>query len=60
MSVFMLTLIFYLRNFPLEQFGVRNVGYIEGEDMTSWLYFQKHFSAYLAGEIFPIPAPEEV
>jgi hypothetical protein len=34
--------------------------YIEGEDMTSWLYFQKHFSAYLAGEIFPIPAPEEV
>jgi hypothetical protein len=26
MSVFMLTLIFYLRNFPLEQFGVRNVG----------------------------------
>jgi hypothetical protein len=27
MSVFMLTLIFYLRNFPLEQFGVRNVGY---------------------------------
>ncbi|BAZ83906.1 DUF1838 domain-containing protein [Dolichospermum compactum] len=34
--------------------------YIQGEDMTSWLYFQKHFSAYLAGEIFPIPAPEEV
>jgi hypothetical protein len=28
MSVFMLTLIFYLRNFPLEQFGVRNVGLI--------------------------------
>ncbi|WP_017655538.1 DUF1838 domain-containing protein [Fortiea contorta] len=26
----------------------------EGEDMTSWLYFQKHFDAYLAGEIFPI------
>ena len=26
MSVFMLTLIFHLRNFPLEQFGVRNVG----------------------------------
>ncbi|MBD2444652.1 DUF1838 domain-containing protein [Dolichospermum sp. FACHB-1091] len=34
--------------------------YIEGEDMTSWLYFQKHFSAYLAGEIFPIPTPEAV
>jgi hypothetical protein len=34
--------------------------YVEGEDMTSWLYFQKHFSAYLAGEIFPIPALEEV
>ncbi|HLO84171.1 MAG TPA: DUF1838 domain-containing protein [Nostocaceae cyanobacterium] len=33
--------------------------YSEGEDMTSWLYFQKHFSAYLAGEQFPIPAPEE-
>jgi len=27
MSVFMLTLIFYLRNFPLGQFGVRNVGF---------------------------------
>jgi hypothetical protein len=26
-SVFMLTLIFHLRNFPLGQFGVRNVGY---------------------------------
>ena len=30
MSVFMLTLIFYLRNFPLEQFGVRNVGFNPG------------------------------
>jgi hypothetical protein len=30
MSVFMLTLIFYLRNFPLEQFGVRNVGLKDG------------------------------
>lgn len=27
-----------------------------GEDMTSWLYFQEHFDAYLAGETFPIPA----
>jgi len=31
----------------------------DGEDMTSWLYFQKHFDAYLAGEIFPLPEPEE-
>ncbi|WGV24751.1 DUF1838 domain-containing protein [Halotia branconii] len=31
----------------------------EGEDMTSWLYFQKHFQAYLAGEIFPLPVAEE-
>ncbi len=28
-------------------------------DMTSWTYFQKHFEAYLAGERFPIPEPEE-
>ncbi|MBH8576251.1 DUF1838 domain-containing protein [Nostocaceae cyanobacterium CENA369] len=33
--------------------------YLEGEDMTSWLYFQKHFQAYLAGEIFPIPETED-
>ncbi|WP_066380937.1 MULTISPECIES: DUF1838 domain-containing protein [unclassified Anabaena] len=33
--------------------------FIDGEDMTSWLYFQKHFQAYLAGETFPLPAPEE-
>jgi hypothetical protein len=33
--------------------------FIEGEDMTSWLYFQKHFDAYLAGEIFPLPAAED-
>ena len=32
----------------------------DGEDMTSWLYFQKHFPAYLSGEIFPLPADEEV
>jgi Protein of unknown function (DUF1838) len=30
---------------------------LDDEDMTSWLYFQQHFDAYLAGEIFPIPAP---
>ncbi|NET02564.1 MAG: DUF1838 domain-containing protein [Sphaerospermopsis sp. SIO1G2] len=33
--------------------------FIEGEDMTSWLYFKQNFSAYLAGEIFPLPAGEE-
>jgi hypothetical protein len=30
---------------------------LDDEDMTSWLYFQKHFDAYLAGESFPIPEP---
>ncbi len=30
---------------------------LDCEDMTSWLYFQEHFDAYLAGETFPIPAP---
>ncbi len=34
--------------------------FLDGEDMTSWLYFQKHFDAYLAGEIFPIPSAEEL
>ena len=29
------------------------------EDMTSWIYFQKHFEAYLAGERFPIPQAED-
>lgn len=33
--------------------------FLDVEDMTSWLYFQKHFDAYLAGEIFPLPQPEE-
>lgn len=33
--------------------------YLEGEDSTSWLYFQKHFEAYLAGERFPLPQPED-
>jgi hypothetical protein len=32
---------------------------LDVEDMTSWLYFQKHFDAYLAGEIFPLPEAEE-
>ena len=27
----------------------------EREDITSWIYFKKHFDAYLAGERFPIP-----
>jgi hypothetical protein len=29
---------------------------LDTEDMTSWLYFEKYFDAYLAGETFPIPA----
>jgi Protein of unknown function (DUF1838) len=29
------------------------------EDMTSWLYFQQHFDAYLAGKRFPLPVAEE-
>ena len=32
---------------------------LDTEDMTSWLYFKQHFDAYLRGEIFPIPQPEE-
>jgi hypothetical protein len=34
--------------------------FLDVEDITSWLYFQKHFDAYLAGEIFPLPQSEEV
>jgi Protein of unknown function (DUF1838) len=34
--------------------------FLEAEDITSWLYFQKYFDAYLAGEIFPLPQPEEI
>jgi hypothetical protein len=34
--------------------------FLDGEDITSWLYFQKHFDAYLAGETFPLPQPEEI
>jgi hypothetical protein len=30
------------------------------EDMSSWLYFQKHFDAYLAGETFPLPQSEDI
>lgn len=33
--------------------------FLDGEDVTSWLYFQQNFDAYLAGERFPLPAPEE-
>lgn len=29
------------------------------KDMTSWLYFQEHFDAYLRGDRFPLPAVEE-
>jgi hypothetical protein len=28
---------------------------LDGEDMTSWHYFKRHFVAYLANETFPIP-----
>lgn len=31
----------------------------DAEDMTSWLYFKKHFEDYLAGETFPIASAEE-
>ena len=31
----------------------------EGADMTSWLYFEKHFEAYLNGERFPLPMTNE-
>lgn len=33
--------------------------FMDGEDMTSWLYFQTNFEAYLAGERFPLPAAAE-
>lgn len=33
--------------------------FLDGEDMTSWLYFQEHFDAYLAGERFPLPQTEQ-
>ncbi|MGJ5675549.1 MAG: DUF1838 domain-containing protein [Nostochopsis sp.] len=33
--------------------------FLDVEDMTSWLYFQQHFAAYLASERFPLPAAEE-
>jgi Protein of unknown function (DUF1838) len=29
--------------------------FLEGGDITSWLYFQKYFDAYLAREISPLP-----
>jgi hypothetical protein len=28
---------------------------IEGENVTSWRYFKRHFDAYLAGKEFPLP-----
>jgi hypothetical protein len=34
--------------------------FLDGEDVTSWLYFQQHFDAYLAGETFPLPRSEGV
>ncbi len=32
---------------------------LDQEDMTSWIYFKKHFESYLAGEQFPIPDGDE-
>jgi Protein of unknown function (DUF1838) len=32
--------------------------FLDTEDMTSWLYFQKNFDAYLAGETFPRPTAD--
>lgn len=34
--------------------------FLDVEDMTSWLYFQQHFDAYLAAETFPLPEAEEI
>ena len=33
--------------------------FLDGEDTTSWVYFQKNFDAYLAGATFPLPQAEE-
>ncbi|WP_082127272.1 DUF1838 domain-containing protein [Calothrix sp. 336/3] len=33
--------------------------FLDVEDMTSWLYFQRHFDDYLAGKIFPLPVQSE-
>ncbi|HEY9826260.1 MAG TPA: DUF1838 domain-containing protein [Stenomitos sp.] len=32
---------------------------LDDADMTSWLYFQKHFDTYLRGERFPLPEAGE-
>jgi hypothetical protein len=32
---------------------------LDKEDMTSWTYFKQNFEAYLSGETFPIPEPDE-
>lgn len=34
--------------------------FLDVEDMTSWLYFQQNFEAYLAGETFPLSVGEEL
>lgn len=33
---------------------------LDVEDITSWLYFQKHFDDYLAGVTFPLPVAEDI
>ncbi len=38
----------------LPQYREAPTEYREGADMTSWLYFQEHFQAYLQGALFPV------
>jgi hypothetical protein len=33
--------------------------FLDVEDITSWLYFKKHFDAYIEGKTFPLPQLEE-
>lgn len=33
--------------------------FLDQEDMTSWLYFKRHFDTYLSGDEFPVPEPAE-
>jgi hypothetical protein len=33
---------------------------LDVEDVTSWLYFQENFDAYLAGETFPLPVAADI
>ena len=33
--------------------------YLDVEDETSWTYFGHHYAAFLAGDQFPVPAPNQ-